>query len=52
MGSRDLTEMRGLKGKMPILYGIFMLVTMAALGLPGLNGFVGEFLILAGVWTS
>ncbi len=52
LGSRDLTQMRGLKGKMPILYGIFMLVTMAALGLPGLNGFVGEFLILAGVWTS
>lgn len=52
IGSRDLAQMRGLKGKMPILYGIFMLVTMAALGLPGLNGFVGEFLILLGVWTS
>jgi NADH-quinone oxidoreductase subunit M len=52
LGTRDLSEMRGLKGKMPILYGIFMLVTMAGLGLPGLNGFVGEFLILAGVWTS
>ncbi len=52
LGSRDLSQMRGLKGKMPILYGIFMLITMAALGLPGLNGFVGEFLILAGVWTS
>jgi NADH-quinone oxidoreductase subunit M len=52
IGSRDLAQMRGLKGKMPALYGIFMLVTMAALGLPGLNGFVGEFLILVGVWTS
>ena len=29
-----------------------MLITLAALGLPGLNGFVGEFLILMGVWTS
>jgi len=31
---------------------MFMLITLAALGLPGLNGFVGEFLILMGVWTS
>ena len=52
LGSRDLTKIRGAKIKMPILYGIFMLITMAALGLPGLNGFVGEFLILTGVWTS
>ena len=29
-----------------------MLIMLAALGLPGLNGFVGEFLILVGVWTS
>ena len=29
-----------------------MLIMLAALGLPGLNGFVGEFLILMGVWTS
>jgi NADH-quinone oxidoreductase subunit M len=51
-GSRNLNDFRGLGKSMPILYGIFMLIMLAALGLPGLNGFVGEFLILMGVWTS
>lgn len=51
-GTRNLNELRGLSKAMPALYGAFMLVMLAALGLPGLNGFVGEFLILAGVWTS
>jgi NADH-quinone oxidoreductase subunit M len=41
-----------MKTPMPVLYAIFMLITLAALGLPGLNGFVGEFLILLGVWES
>ena len=52
MGTRNLDDFRGLSKAMPVLYGMFMLITLAALGLPGLNGFVGEFLILMGVWTS
>ena len=52
MGTRNLSELRGLSKAMPVLYGTFMLIMLAALGLPGLNGFVGEFLILVGVWTS
>lgn len=52
MGTRNLNELSGLSKVMPVLYGTFMLVMLAALGLPGLNGFVGEFLILVGVWTS
>jgi NADH-quinone oxidoreductase subunit M len=52
MGTRNLNDFRGLSKAMPVLYGMFMLITLAALGLPGLNGFVGEFLILMGVWTS
>ena len=51
-GTRNLKDFRGLGKSMPVLYGMFMLITLAALGLPGLNGFVGEFLILMGVWTS
>ncbi len=51
-GTRNLNELRGLSKAMPVLYGTFMLIMLAALGLPGLNGFVGEFLILMGVWTS
>lgn len=52
LGTRQLDQFRGLKKPMPILYAMFMLITLAALGLPGLNGFVGEFLILMGVWGS
>ena len=52
MGTRNLRDLCGLSKAMPILYGTFMLIMLAALGLPGLNGFVGEFLILMGVWTS
>ena len=52
MGTRNLNELGGLSKAMPFLYGSFMLIMLAALGLPGLNGFVGEFMILMGVWTS
>ena len=52
MNTRSLNDLRGLGKAMPLLYGMFMLIMLAALGLPGLNGFVGEFLILMGVWTS
>ncbi len=52
VGTRNLDQFCGLKKHMPMLYAMFMLITLAALGLPGLNGFVGEFLILMGVWTS
>ncbi|MFQ5449748.1 MAG: NuoM family protein [Nitrospinaceae bacterium] len=52
LGTRNLKDFRGLGHAMPLLYGVFMLIVLAALGLPGLNGFVGEFLILMGVWTS
>ncbi len=52
LGTRQLDKIRGLKKPMPVLYAMFMLITLAALGLPGLNGFVGEFLILMGVWGS
>jgi NADH-quinone oxidoreductase subunit M len=50
--TRHLDQIRGMKTQMPMLYAIFMLIALAALGLPGLSGFVGEFLILMGVWES
>ena len=34
--------------RMPVLAGLFLVVTLAALGLPGLNSFVGEFMTLLG----
>ncbi|HKW60482.1 MAG TPA: NADH-quinone oxidoreductase subunit M [Candidatus Dormibacteraeota bacterium] len=49
-GVRDRTAMAGLGLRMPVLAGIFAIVTFAALGLPGLNSFVGEFMTLLGAW--
>jgi NADH:ubiquinone oxidoreductase subunit 5 (subunit L)/multisubunit Na+/H+ antiporter MnhA subunit len=37
---------------MPQLVAVFLIVTLASIGLPGLNGFVGEFLILLGAFSS
>ena len=37
---------------MPIFAVFFMIVTLSSIGLPGTNGFVGEFLILLGVFQS
>jgi NADH-quinone oxidoreductase subunit M len=36
----------------PVTTGLFLVATLSSIGLPGLNGFVGEFLILLGTWTS
>jgi NADH-quinone oxidoreductase subunit M len=44
--------MRGLQRRMPVLAGVFMVVLFASIGVPGLNGFVGEFLILAGTFLT
>ena len=48
--TRLIADFGGLATVMPVYTGIFLLVTLASIGLPGLNGFVGEFLILAGAW--
>jgi NADH-quinone oxidoreductase subunit M len=49
-GTRDRSAIAGLAPRMPIMAGMFLLVTLAALGLPGLNSFVGEFMTLLGAW--
>jgi NADH-quinone oxidoreductase subunit M len=50
--TRAITEYGGLANVMPIYTTIFVFTTMASIGLPFLNGFVGEFLALIGMWTS
>jgi NADH-quinone oxidoreductase subunit M len=45
-------ELRGAQRVAPWLAGAFTVAMMAAIGLPGLNGFVGEFLILLGTFVS
>ncbi|MFI5283339.1 MAG: NuoM family protein [Candidatus Dormibacterales bacterium] len=49
-GTRDRSAMAGLARRMPVMAGVFAVVTFAALGLPGLNSFVGEFMTLLGAW--
>lgn len=46
--TREISEMGGLAKPMPWLGGLFLVAALSSLGLPGLNNFVGEFLILAG----
>ncbi|HUP00012.1 MAG TPA: NADH-quinone oxidoreductase subunit M [Gemmatimonadota bacterium] len=47
-----IDELGGLSASMPLFAAIFMIVTLSSIGLPGLNGFVGEFLILVGIFQS
>jgi NADH-quinone oxidoreductase subunit M len=50
VGTRDRSAIAGLALRMPVMAGVFAVVTLAALGLPGLNSFVGEFMTLLGAW--
>jgi NADH-quinone oxidoreductase subunit M len=48
--TRMIEDFGGLAAVMPLYTGAFLLSTLASIGLPGLNGFVGEFLILVGAF--
>jgi len=48
--TRLISEYGGLKKVVPHLVAAFLIVTLSSIGLPGLNGFVGEFLILLGAF--
>ncbi len=50
--TRMIADYGGLSKTMPVYATIFMILTMSSIGLPGLNGFIGEFAILAGVFQS
>jgi NADH-quinone oxidoreductase subunit M len=56
--TRDVDDFGGLAKVMPVYATFFMIFTLSSIGLPGLNGFVGEFLILYGlmgysyIWAS
>lgn len=49
--TRLISELGGLQKTIPIISGIFLLVVLSSIGLPGLNGFVGEFLVLLGTFA-
>lgn len=48
--TRDIREYGGFWVKAPVYGAIFIFTSMASLGLPGLNGFVSEFLVVRGSW--
>jgi len=50
--TRDIHQIGGLARKMPWMAFFLVFFTLASIGLPGLNGFVGEFLVLLGTATS
>jgi len=49
--TRMISEYTGLSSVMPVYAAVFMFMMLSSIGLPGLNGFVGEFLILQGVFV-
>jgi NADH-quinone oxidoreductase subunit M len=50
--TRDIAKIGGLSQAMPVAGGLLAFAAFASLGLPGLSGFVGEFLSLVGSWQS
>jgi len=49
--TREISEYGGLSKIMPVYATVFMIMTMSSIGLPALNGFIGEILILQGVFV-
>ena len=52
MHTREISAYSGLANRMPLYAAVFMLFTMANVGLPGTSGFVGEFMTLLGTFGS
>ncbi|BDG03044.1 complex I subunit 4 family protein [Anaeromyxobacter oryzae] len=50
--TRLISEYGGIAKQVPVIATAFVIVTLSSIGLPGTNGFVGEFLILSGTWLS
>jgi NADH-quinone oxidoreductase subunit M len=48
--TREISEFGGLWSRVPIMAALFMFAMLSSIGLPGLNGFVGEFLIMLGAF--
>jgi NADH-quinone oxidoreductase subunit M len=50
--TREIADFGGLARVVPALAAVFTVVALSSIGLPGLNGFVGEFLVLLGSFTA
>jgi len=51
-GSYQIKDLTGLQGPAPVMAALFTIVMMASIGLPGLSGFVSEYLILIGTFGT
>ncbi|WP_420445527.1 complex I subunit 4 family protein [Candidatus Poriferisodalis sp.] len=50
--TRQIDELAGIQSAAPVYAGVFTLMMLSSVGVPGLNGFVGEFLILIGSFET
>jgi hypothetical protein len=50
--TRMITEYGGLSHIMPVYATVFLIMTLSSIGMPGLNGFIGEFFILQGTFAA
>jgi NADH-quinone oxidoreductase subunit M len=50
--TREISKLKGLQAVAPVFAAAFTVVMLSSIGLPGLNGFVGEFTILAGSFNT
>jgi NADH-quinone oxidoreductase subunit M len=50
--TRSITQFGGLATVMPVYAAVFLVVTFSSIGLPGTNGFVGEFMVILGTFAS
>ncbi len=50
--TREIAQLKGLQKLAPVMAGVFTIVMLSSIGVPGLNGFVGEFMILTGTFLT
>jgi NADH-quinone oxidoreductase subunit M len=50
--TREISQLNGIQKVAPIFAAVFTIVMLSSIGLPGLNGFVGEFLVLIGTFLT
>ena len=50
--TREISALKGLQKVAPVFAGFFTIVMLSSIGVPGLNGFVGEFMILIGSFDT
>jgi NADH-quinone oxidoreductase subunit M len=51
-GTWQVSALKGLQSPAPVMAGVFTVAMLASIGVPGLNGFVGEFLVLIGTFVA